>query len=159
MLGNSLRNRFVKRSVPGIEANLRRGGRADHKNRPDNEECKTAPSRGKPKGDEEFAELMNQAAYPFFNRFGIRQGLFPRFSFLDATSVGIYRPGRAERGSAAAPFRAHGLYRLACLIARPINPPAGKALVARAMGAATGAPASLGSSMTTSPNSVVKAGI
>jgi len=30
------------------------------------------PSRGNPKGDKEFAELMNQGAYPFFNRFGIR---------------------------------------------------------------------------------------
>jgi hypothetical protein len=45
---------------------------------------------------------MNQAACPLFNRFGIRQGLFPRFSFLEATSVGIYRPGRARRASAAA---------------------------------------------------------
>jgi len=71
------------------------------------------PSRGNPKGDEEFPELMNQAAYPLFNRFGIRQGLFPGFSFLDATSVGIYRPGRAARASAAAPLRAHRLYRLA----------------------------------------------
>jgi hypothetical protein len=56
---------------------------------------------------------MNQAAYPFFNRFGILQGLFPRFSFLDATSVAIYRPGRAVRASAAAPSGEHRLYRLA----------------------------------------------
>jgi hypothetical protein len=109
----SLRNRFVKRPVPGIEADLGRGGRADYKNRPDHEERKTAPSWGKPKGDEEFAELMNQAAYPFFNRFGILQGLFPPFSFFDATSVAICRPGRAERASAAAPSGAHRLYRLA----------------------------------------------
>jgi hypothetical protein len=45
-----------------------------------------------------------------------------------------------------------------CLIAVK-NRPVGKTLVARAMGAAAGAPASLGSSMTTSPDSVVKAGI
>jgi hypothetical protein len=56
---------------------------------------------------------MNQAACPFFNRFGMRQGLFPRFWFFDTTFVAIHRPGRAARASAAAPFRAHGLYRLA----------------------------------------------
>jgi hypothetical protein len=63
----SLSDRFVKRPVPGIEADLGRGGRADYKNRPDNQERKTAPSWGKPKGDEEFAALMNQAAHPFFD--------------------------------------------------------------------------------------------
>ena len=46
------------------------------------------------------------------------------------------------------------------LIARSINPPVGKARVARAMGAAAGAPASLGiGGMTTSADSVVTAGI
>jgi hypothetical protein len=46
------------------------------------------------------------------------------------------------------------------LIARPINPPVGKALVARAMGAAAGAPASLSSGgMKMSAGSVIKAGI
>jgi hypothetical protein len=44
-------------------------------------------SRGKPKSDEEFAALMNQVAYPLFNRLGIRQGLLPRVSFLGTTSV------------------------------------------------------------------------
>jgi hypothetical protein len=39
--------------------------------------------------------------------------LFPRFSFLDAISVVIYRPGPAARASAAAPSGAHRLYRLA----------------------------------------------
>ena len=70
-------------------------------------------SRGKPKGDEEFAELMNQVAYPFFNRLGIRGGLLPQFSFLDATFVVIYRPGRAARASAVAPSGAHWSDRLA----------------------------------------------
>jgi len=67
----SRRNRFVKRPVPGIEADLRRGGRADDKNRAGCEECKTLSSGGKAKGDEELAELMNQIAYPFVNRHSI----------------------------------------------------------------------------------------
>jgi len=53
---------LIKWPVPGVEANLRRGGRADYKNRPDCQERKAAPSWGKPEGDEEFTELMNQAA-------------------------------------------------------------------------------------------------
>jgi hypothetical protein len=104
---------LVKGPVPGIEANLRRGGRPDYKNRPDNEERKTAPSWGKPKGDEESAELMSQAAYPILDRSGIRRGLFPRFSFLDTTSVAIHKPGRAARAGATAPPSAHRLYHLA----------------------------------------------
>ena len=87
-----LGNRFVEWPIPGIEANLRRGGRADYKNHADNKECKTAPSWGKPKGDEEFAALMNQVAYPLLNRLGIRQGLLPRVSFLGTTSVVLYFP-------------------------------------------------------------------
>jgi hypothetical protein len=73
----SLRNRLIKWPVPGIQANLRRGGRADYKNRPDNEERKTASAWGKKKGDKESAELMNQAANALLNRFGIRWCLFP----------------------------------------------------------------------------------
>jgi hypothetical protein len=46
------------------------------------------------------------------------------------------------------------------LIARTISPPVGDALVARAMGASAGAPASLGSGgMDTSADCVIKAGI
>jgi hypothetical protein len=70
-------------------------------------------SWGKPKGDEEFAALMNQAAYPLLNRLGIWLGQFPRSSFLDPTSAAIYRPGRVARASAAALSGEHRLYRLA----------------------------------------------
>jgi hypothetical protein len=137
----SLSNRFVKRPVPGIEADLGRGGRADYKNRPDNEQPETAPSWGKPKGDEEFAELMNQAAYPFFNRFGILQGLFPRFSFLDATSVVFAGPAAPRERAPPLPLANTGCTASRdWLIARSINAPIGKALVARAIDAPAGAP-------------------
>src|SRR5208282_4199687 len=58
-----------------------------YKNRADGEECKTLSSWGKPKGDEEFAELMNQIAYPFVNRRSIQLGLLPRTSFLGTIAV------------------------------------------------------------------------
>ena len=83
----SRRNRFVKRPVPGIEADLRRGGRADDKNRTGREERKTLSSGGKPKGDEELAELMNQIAYPVVDRHSIWLSLLSRPSFLDTISV------------------------------------------------------------------------
>ena len=44
-------------------------------------------SGGKPKGDEEFAELMNQIVYPFVNRRSIELGLLPRSSFLGTIFV------------------------------------------------------------------------
>ena len=75
----SRRNRFVKRPVPRIEADLRRGGGADYKNRADSEECKTLSSGGKPNGNDEFAELMNKIVYPFVNRRSIKLGLLPRY--------------------------------------------------------------------------------
>jgi hypothetical protein len=105
-------DRFVERPIPGIEGNLRRGGRADYQNDADNKECETSSSRGKPKGDEEFAALMNQVAYALFNRLGIRQGSL-RVSSLATASVVLCWPGRAARASAVALSDAHRLYRLA----------------------------------------------
>jgi hypothetical protein len=78
-------------------------------------------SGGKPKGDEELAELMNQVADPFLNRFGIRWGLLSRFSFLDATFVVIYMPGRAARARAVATPGAHWSDRLAEPAHRALN--------------------------------------
>ena len=106
-------DRFVERPIPGIEANLRHGGRADHKNHADNKECKTASSRGQPKGDEEFAALMKQVVYPIFNRLVSRQCLLPRVSFPGKTSVVLCRPGFAARTSAVALSGAHRLLHLA----------------------------------------------
>jgi hypothetical protein len=63
---------LVKRPVPGVEADLRRGGCRDYKDGADSEERKTVLSWRKPKGDEEFAKLMNEVAYPFFNQLEVR---------------------------------------------------------------------------------------
>jgi len=71
----------------------------------------------------------------------------------DAAETGTGDPSRAPAHKGCSASRDW-------LIARPINPPVGKALVARAMGAAAGAPASPGSGgKNTSADSAIKAGI
>ena len=126
-------DRFVERPIPGIEANLRHGGRADHKNHADNEECKTASSRGQPKGEEEFAALMMQVVYPIFNRLGSRQCLLPHKSRSPAKP----RPSFADPASPRERAPSLSVAHTGCsisrdrLIGRSINPPLGRARSSR----------------------------
>src|SRR5207244_9529328 len=94
----SFRDRFIKWSIPSIEADLRRCGRADHNDRADGQDCKAVSPWRKPKGDDEFAEFMNQVADPFGNRLRIQRDLHPRFSLVGATSGVLFRPCHVAAG-------------------------------------------------------------